>query len=310
MRRLTCEERGLVERHMGLVGTHLRRVMPVRNSPRRDREWEDLFQEGCLGLARAASSYDESKGVPFAAYALKRIHSAVSRALPRVFATVQVPEEVRTSGERVASVVSLEGDPPVRRVQGRHHPFNGNSRKSIGERIREKYDDAVSRAVEEIRRGRGEHRTALVEMLVQGRLLVPNEDHRLGLREIVRETNSTYGQVVWTEKRLTGLVRARLAVDAELAELCFEARKRRAGMGAVLDDAAQARMSAAMDGRFQRILSSSGSERRALLLLRLVERCGLKIEELAHRLLARLNPEHKADFLREAGSIVEGQPGT
>ena len=123
MKQLTPEQKRLVEENLGLVGTHVRRLVPARSSPRRDREWDDLFQEGCLGLAKAASSFDESKGVPFAAYALRRIQSAVSRALPRVFATVRVPDDARGVDGRTPTVVSLESEPAARAAADRHHPL-------------------------------------------------------------------------------------------------------------------------------------------------------------------------------------------
>jgi RNA polymerase sigma factor (sigma-70 family) len=41
---------------------------------------DDLFQEGCIGLVDAARTFDPSRGVPFKAYARKRIRWAISKA--------------------------------------------------------------------------------------------------------------------------------------------------------------------------------------------------------------------------------------
>ncbi len=65
---------------MGLVAVHLRRYVANLGEPRRDREWEDLFQEGCIGLIRATVRFRPERGITFAAFALPRIHNAVSKA--------------------------------------------------------------------------------------------------------------------------------------------------------------------------------------------------------------------------------------
>ena len=54
---LTEEQRQLVTRHIGLVGVHLRTRVPTPYQPTRDREREDLFQEGCIALVKAARRY-------------------------------------------------------------------------------------------------------------------------------------------------------------------------------------------------------------------------------------------------------------
>ena len=77
---LTETQRRLVARNLGLVGLHLRRNVSNLAAPRRDREWDDLFQEGCLGLIQAAILFREDRGIAFAAFALPRIRNAVSRA--------------------------------------------------------------------------------------------------------------------------------------------------------------------------------------------------------------------------------------
>ena len=93
---LTEEQRRLVRENIGLVGVHLRRHLADLAVPRRDREGDDLFQEGCLGLVQAARRFDPEGGIAFPAYALPRIHKAVSKALYRKFATVRVPPKRRS----------------------------------------------------------------------------------------------------------------------------------------------------------------------------------------------------------------------
>lgn len=88
---LTNEQRGLVRDNMGLVGVHLRRNVVNLSHPKHKREWDDLFQEGCLGLIRAATAFRQERGIPFASFALPRIHNAVSRALQTKFDTIYSP---------------------------------------------------------------------------------------------------------------------------------------------------------------------------------------------------------------------------
>lgn len=90
---LTDEQQRLVRENIGLVSVHLRRYVGNLAFPRRDREWDDLFQEGCLGLIQAAVAFRQERGIPFAAFALARIHNAVSRALHCKFSTVHVPPQ-------------------------------------------------------------------------------------------------------------------------------------------------------------------------------------------------------------------------
>lgn len=78
---LTITQAELVRANLGLIGLHLRRAFGGQRRDRRDREFDDLFQEGCLGLMRAARKYDPACGMTFATFALPRIRQAVSRSV-------------------------------------------------------------------------------------------------------------------------------------------------------------------------------------------------------------------------------------
>ena len=84
-------QRRRVRENLGLVGLHLRKHVRNLRTPRREREWEDLFQEGCLGLIRAAVDFAPEREIPFAAFALPRIHHAVSLALQSRFTLIRPP---------------------------------------------------------------------------------------------------------------------------------------------------------------------------------------------------------------------------
>ena len=85
---LNKEQARLVEEHLHLVREHLRRHVSCPRRPTRSRERDDLYQAGCLGLIEAARLYDGDGGIPFSAFALRRIHHAVSRTAYEGFSTV------------------------------------------------------------------------------------------------------------------------------------------------------------------------------------------------------------------------------
>jgi hypothetical protein len=88
---LTPEQKRLVRENIGLVGVHLKKGLGGKVHWHRAGHLDDLFQEGCLGLMRAAQAFDPARGIPFAAFALARIHAAVSRAIRTQFDVVYIP---------------------------------------------------------------------------------------------------------------------------------------------------------------------------------------------------------------------------
>lgn len=116
--RLSDAQRRLVADNCGLVAVHLRRHVFNLREPRRDREWEDLFQEGCIGLLRAAVRFDENAGIPFAAFALPRIHQAVSLAIQERFSLVRDPGRARRNRRSAAEREDIAGDRPRGRGAG------------------------------------------------------------------------------------------------------------------------------------------------------------------------------------------------
>lgn len=64
-----------VEEHIGLVGHVLNRYFISRAA-----DFDDLFQNGCMGLIKAAKTYDEAKGT-FSTYAVHCIQNEVRYAL-------------------------------------------------------------------------------------------------------------------------------------------------------------------------------------------------------------------------------------
>ena len=215
---LNGRQRKLVLENMDLLEPVMRRVVcePVSH---RNREREDLVQEGYLGLIRAAQKFDARHGIAFRAYAIHRIQHAVVRALYERFSTVRVPFGTvgrrRVRGERshdprqVPQVHSL-GDKFLARPDGDcHDPKNlsGDSCSGVVEVIRR-----VHRQAQQSNGRRGD-RADLVDQLIRTRLLVPDGDLKKSLHKIAEETDSSYGRVTSCEKTLLKRIRKELLTD-------------------------------------------------------------------------------------------------
>ena len=79
-------------------------------------EYDDLFQAGCLGLVKAAGSFDESRGVRFSTYAVPAILGEIKR-LFRDGGTVKVGRSLKElslrAGRESAAFLQREGRPPT-----------------------------------------------------------------------------------------------------------------------------------------------------------------------------------------------------
>ncbi|GJM26637.1 MAG: hypothetical protein DHS20C16_30520 [Phycisphaerae bacterium] len=248
---LTDGQRRLVEENMGLVGLHIRRC--VRNTAvgKSDRDYDDLFQEGCIGLIRSARKFDPDEDIPFAAFALPRIHTAVSAALIRDESLIRVPRKRKParsneSGQsqspiaapkrETPKVYSLDIDPRLGEMVERRGA--GESR-TIGDRLREKYEQALDVATRIVTRRKATRtdRGELIERIIQQRLLVPEEDAKTALRQIARDTNSSYSRVLQCERRIQTAMRRALTGDLEFRQLQETARRSEIGPDQEIDPA-------------------------------------------------------------------------
>lgn len=297
----------LVEDHLHLVKAHLRRHLAPAQAPRRDREDLDLYQEGCLGLIQAVKRYDPDSGIPFGAFAARRIHQAVSRALYEGFTIMRVPmrtqrRQTRECDEgalRAPVVHSLEHDPPTRRSDARTDPAN---QTTVASRIREKYESAVRRAQDSASSnpGRRGDRSRLVACLVEGRLLVPDDERKTPLREIARETRSSYSRVANCEKKLAIEIGETLRRDPEYRRLEETARRSGDGFQATIDNTSS---DAYLGGRLEDALGSLPQPQADNLLWRVVELTGGQPRVLLSRMFARLSTERKIMLCDELESL-------
>ena len=309
---LNEKQRKLVADNTGLVAVHLRRNVPNLAMPRRDREWEDLFQEGCMGLIDAARTHREDSGIPFPAYAFPRIHNAVSRALRTKFTTVRVPLRAAprgAEGEDAASHRTAPHDPRVvqlaydvsSRIPDRRHGLD-DGQELIGERLRDKYERALDIAEARVagatsRRG---DRQQLAHALVEHRLRIPRDEFRRPLRQVARETKSSFARVAQCEKQINASICETLDADPEFHELRRRQRLDPNGRDVVIDSAVGAALANVGNTEFRRRFEALPEPRRAKLLYRLVGLSGTDVCDFASRQVMRLSPIARETILREA----------
>ncbi|NOT02812.1 MAG: hypothetical protein HOP29_19610 [Phycisphaerales bacterium] len=306
--RLTDGQRRMVAEHVGLVGMHLKRHVPGLEHPSREREWDDLFQEGCIGLATAAAGYDPSGGIPFPAFAQRRIQQAVGRALHHGFQTVRTPEPRpdRSAGpDEFPRVVPLDREAASRRANRRHRPDaapdvatdGAPTRETIGDAIRRRYDLAVMEAVRAVRNdpdAGGADRGRLVERVAAERVSIPDEAYRVPLRQVVKTTGSSYARVHYAERRLTQFVRNALAHDAEMDVLRQAARRSPDGVRDPLEDADRRALHEAAGRRFAEAFAAAPEERQCVALLAAMRWGGLNPGQVAGSLFRRMDPRQRA----------------
>jgi DNA-directed RNA polymerase specialized sigma24 family protein len=296
-------QKRLVADNLGLVATHLRRRVRGMGPPTRQREWDDLFQEGCLGLAAAAGSFEESSGIPFAAYALRRIQSAVHRALQTAFETVHVPDAERHRPDResepIRRVVSMDCDPTTRAVGRRTDPFADPGTQTVGTRMHGRYARALRGAAEEVVAAGGKRRRddGLAGRLVEERLLIARDDVRVPLRQIARDTGSSYARVAYTEKRLLDAVRSRLVDDPEMSFLRSESRRSVEGVESPLDAGATNRLQDVLADGFMEVFESASPGDRGMMLVSVLEELGVDVRSAVRMLLGRLSWEATSELL-------------
>ncbi len=319
---LTENQLKLVQENLGLVAVHLRRNVCNPYTRHRTREWDDLFQEGCLGLIQAAIGYDPARGIPFAAFALPRIHNAVSTALHTRFNIIREPH---TRSKRNRHAIDDEESVDKRRPKirplpiaadrlrmrpiNRHHIDNEQAtdapretpRETVGERLRDKYNRALQNAAEETSAShsvRGD-RDQLVSLLVNERLTIPEEDHRRALRQIARDTRSSFARVSQTDDALISRTRQQLDDDPEFRHLYNQVRTRPDGCNAAIDDRMESELVSATIAEVASKFRSAAPAARADILSSLLSLDEEQIAALTHDRIAHMTAHERESFVRE-----------
>jgi len=226
--------RQLVEHNLGLVARMSRRYrwsgIPVI----------DLFQEGVLGLLRAAERFDWTRGTPFGVYASWWVRHAMSRAVGDAMPGVRLPDSLRSpsGGSRLSGrpIRLLPGTrswsgrvwmPGTRRDWLRCSALRSawmparvrDSDVSLGDVLA---DRSAEEAMEEVLVGADAERllriadrelTARERRILEARYGLGGEDPRT-LREVGEELGLTPQRVAQLEQHALDKLRAALGIDA------------------------------------------------------------------------------------------------
>ncbi|MBK8269782.1 MAG: hypothetical protein IPK83_16400 [Planctomycetes bacterium] len=248
-RPLSERQRRGVARHIPLVKLTLRRHFPQRIRAAHGRDLHELFQEGCLALVQAVRSHDRRRHGPFPAYAMARIHFAVSAFAHEQAHVVRVPfiAQRRRRSRRQESAVAppvfmrLSDALPPRRRNGR--PQNSIRRaaakprdyatETASETIRQKLEDAFALAVAEASdaaRGRADA-PAIFARCLSERWLIPEPDSKTPIRRLAEELRCSVGRITHCEERVRRSVARRLGEDESLLSLTRLAKIHPAAIG-------------------------------------------------------------------------------
>lgn len=308
---LTAEQSKLVRDNLGLISVHLKHRVANLAVPRRDREWDDLFQEGCLGLIQAVVRFRPERGIPFAAFALPRIHNAVSKALHTKFATVYVPqlrhekgtdaraERCRENGRPTVQSMSEETE---RRLAHQVEPGkNDGVLDTIASRLRRKYDravDAVRGEMSQSNSTRGD-RDKLVGILVKERFMIPSEESKRALRQIARDTGSSYARVAQCEKQFATRVRSILEGDPEFRALRKYSRADPDAGELPVDVEVEKSLAAACAEELADRYRKADPDRQSQLLHEVLKAGLADVDEMVHEQTRRLPCDVRERLLRE-----------
>ncbi len=289
---LTEDQRRLTRGNMGLVGVHLRRRVPTPRRPRRTREYEDLFQEGCIALMRAAARYDADEDGEFAAFALPRIRGAIHAALREKFCVVHTPirdgQPVKVegfggeSGRHTALRTFGVGESPGASASAETAPGWDTIRHAIHRR----FQHAVRTAMDDLR-GRSWRRRnpcSIMARIADERILIGSEAGRTPLRHIAREAGVSSSRVAAYEKHLIDVVSENFCRDAQLPLLVRFAGEDEAGFDGAIDDGRAAELSRAELDAFSARFDGMEPCERARVLFALLERSTEALGEVARNL--------------------------
>ncbi|MCO6436399.1 MAG: hypothetical protein J5J06_04860 [Phycisphaerae bacterium] len=323
---LTVSQAALVRENLGLVGLHLRRIAAAIPKRRRN-DLEDLFQEGSFGLIRAARQYDPACGVGFAPYALARIHQAVHRA------AICLRRQAMNGSEPIcgfpdASGESLEPQSPLDRDDthvrvgpltaalrdqlaarpDRHEPLA--EAETLGDRIYECYARAVRQSADRLIGAASSRpgRAALLDAIVEERLLIPDEESRCPLREIARMTDSSYGRVAQCERQILLAAESVLGNDPAFLALWSTARSSPDGVRTTIDEDVEALLGRRFARESGAIYDRLKEHERASFVHAILSHTGGEIPLLLEECLLKMVRGRREDVLRRALKCTESTP--
>lgn len=244
---LSSRQQRLVQRHVPLVELTLGRMDIWKRRSRSGREKCDFLQEGCLALAEAVRSHDPGRHGAFAAFAMARVRHAISLYRHEREGLIRVPFKTqrrrlarrRLHDDRhrpehipyVASWGDLSGDAGASRRNA--EPSAVEPALTIGDMIRNRYDAALARAVDALKRSPWGNPDAhrLLARCHDERWTIPEAEMRTPIRQLAREMDCSLGRVTYAEERVRSLVAALLRRDPVFRALRRLARRRVGGWG-------------------------------------------------------------------------------
>lgn len=324
---LDCARRALVERHLKLVRLHLARRVSLPRQARRSREAEDLFQEGCVGLIRAAMKHDPRRHGPFEPFALARIRGAVHRAIYEKFATVHVPVGAAKRDGGLPGDPGVGGARPMRRIdldlsscpagcRGRRDDEGddaapADASDAVGRHLRDKHRIALAVAVDRVEaQCRRRDVRPVLRALAEERLAILHEDGRTPLREIARRFGASTGRVTAWQRALDSEVRKMLASDPEFGVLREVHRSCLAGE-AVREEALEKALTAARSRAMRQAFIGCDEDGQARLMLMVMRRGkadpAAEVAEIFGRLEECVQREILAELHEARGGVSGGE---
>ena len=94
----------LVEGNLRLVASVVGRYRHVwRDNP---GHWQDLFQDGVVGLGRAIEKFEPTKGYAFSTYAFWWISQSIGKTCDNLTSPIRVPQEAATQWAKLSRIIS------------------------------------------------------------------------------------------------------------------------------------------------------------------------------------------------------------
>ncbi len=233
---LSNAQRDLVESHLPLVQHTLNRH---RHLLRGGRDAGELFQEGCLALIEAVRHHDPQRYGHFAAYAMARIHFALSKFVHENDAAVRVPfitQRRRRAAENMPREESAIPLPVVQRLADAPVPARQGARPGsmglrIGEMIRERIEAVMTRVISDMK---GARRCApgtreVIELCARERWGIPEPESRLSIRKLAHALDCSVGRITHCEERFRRGMHDALTRDPAYRTLRKWARRSKRG---------------------------------------------------------------------------------
>lgn len=298
---LTEEQKKLVEANIGLVGLHLRTRVRLPREPNRSREYEDLFQEGCVALMRAAQRFDPKRNGSFAAFALPRIRCAVHLALHEHFSIVHVPNRARVEMEKNDPDANLFRPGEIAVISEQMQLIDqrpDQTGDNIRHALRHRFELAVQSALAALEKRTWRHRNPvpIMRRIAAERMLINAQNARTPLRQIAQAFDVSSGRASAYEKKLTDAVMEELQKDQRVQMLIDYAAEDPEGFNGRIDERRRRALADVELLAFDREFSGMNTAQRAEAIYRLIEQSSGAVDEVA-RNLYRLTLRESGDGL-------------